>query len=77
MVKYLTDNKGRLNGLNVKLCISNETFNQAITTFVKLNNELSDKVVKITEKPVDIQGEKQLTEDEIADMMQRNACTAQ
>lgn len=52
LVKYLTDHQGKLNGLNVKLCISNETFNQAITTFVKLNNELSDKVGTTTQKPV-------------------------
>lgn len=52
LVKYLKENNGRVNGLNVLLCVSNKNFNDNVSEFVNLNKQLTEKVVNaLANKP--------------------------
>lgn len=53
LIKYLKEHNGRVNGLNVLLCVSNKDFNDNVSEFVNLNKQLTEKVVNaLANKPV-------------------------
>ena len=55
-VNELKLKQGKLNEMKIDLCISNKGFRENLNNFVDLNQQLTEKVNALTNKPVNVEG---------------------
>ena len=55
-VDELKSKQGNLNEMKIDLCISNKGFRENLDNFVNLNQQLTEKVNALTNKPVNVEG---------------------